>query len=132
MKNFVARAMQISCMDKIQINELHEIESKRLHCLPNWNIQTLFGLGSLKDLLGIPYDETAQAVHSQRLDNEITKAGYTKIEMSEETMILDSYKWTHAFDLVVHRNHMDINFNYSGPKNIGNITARLSRTVRRE
>lgn len=125
MKDFVARAMQVACLDQYQLEKLHKAEQTKGYCFPNWNIQRLFGLKSIKDCLGIPIDEGTHLAHAQRLENELLDAGYTKIEMTPETMIMDAWRWTHAFDLVVQRNPKGIDFNYRGQRRSGNFLSQL-------
>lgn len=64
---FVARSMQIAGMEILQINDLHDRERKCGYCLPNWNIQSLFHLPSVRDRWMIPDDAGAQAEHAQRI-----------------------------------------------------------------
>lgn len=66
---FIARSMQIAGMEITQINDLHDIERKRGYCLPNWNIQTIFHLPTIKDRWMVPED--GMVAHAQRLRGDL-------------------------------------------------------------
>ncbi len=126
MKDFVARAMQIICLTESQIQDLHQIEEKRNYCLPNWNIQQYFKIDPIKNALGIPPDEQAQALHAQHIENDLIKNSYTKVSISDEDLLLATYKWNHSFDWMVYKNLKKINFHFQGAQSRGSLYSRVS------
>lgn len=125
MKNSTARAMQIVCLMGEQIEQLHELEKNRGYLIPNWNIQSLFGLPTIKDRFRIPFDDAAQSNHAMRIESEINKNGFYNVELShiENNMNLD---WTHAFDWTIFNNQGKISWDYVGGRT-GGVLNRIKR-----
>lgn len=64
---FVARAMQIACLDRFQLERLHEAEKRRGYCFQNADIQTVFHLPTIKEFWCLPDDEAGQQAHAGRI-----------------------------------------------------------------
>lgn len=135
---YVSRAMQISCLEIGQINDLHDIERGRGSCLANWNIQNIFNLPTIKERWCISDDGAAQEGHANRVrtmllsqkvaQNETEKR--VNADGKEETFVarpweaittgrLDS---THAYDARVYDAIQagQISFTYEGSASTGN------------
>ena len=123
-RNTTARAMQISTMEQWQVEGLHERENKLEHYLPNWNIQKLFHLRSIKDNYGLPEDDLTQHIdYSNRIDSEIDRIGARKMTEGAET----SLEWLHAFDWAILYSKPLICWYHS--KKSGGLLQRLSKTI---
>ncbi len=130
MKGYVARAMQVAAMSGVQIADLHERELALGYLIPNWNIQTLFKLPLLKDRWSIPENAEALAAHAGRIENEIDRAGLTKVDAVEQPGIdaPTNLLWTHAFDWTVNHRSGDVTWEYSGAgRRGGSVLGNLRR-----
>ena len=124
-KNTTARAIQISTMEPWQLEQLHTKENKIGYYLPNWNIQKLLHLKSIKETYGIPDDDLfAHSDYSNRIEGEIDTAGFLSMTEGAET----SLEWLHAYDWAVINNKEKINWEYSKGKK-GGLLQRLSKAI---
>lgn len=81
MEFFVARAMQIGCLDESQLLALHARERELGHCIHNSQIQRMFGLTTIKDLMLIPEDDASQERHSARVKRDLLTTKIAKNEV---------------------------------------------------
>ena len=124
-KTTTARAMQISTMEKWQIEQLHELEAKRGYILPNWNIQALFHMDTVKDIYGLRDDDLeGQAAYNDNIDKEIERVGIKQMIEGAET----GNEWFHAFDWAVLAKRAEISWDYAQNKK-GGILSRLAKAV---
>ena len=63
----ISRAMQVACLEEDQLERLHKLENRVNYCIPNWNIQTLFNIPSIKDEHEITNDPHLQEKHTMRI-----------------------------------------------------------------
>lgn len=56
MKRYAVRALQILTMSDDQLERIHRLEEVTHYILPNWNIQEIMGLSSIKEYFNFPYD----------------------------------------------------------------------------
>ena len=113
MKSYVARAIQISCLTQDQLDRLHERERLCKFLIPNWNIQDLFNLGTLKDKYNHPSEYELLLQHGARIEKELKDKGFLKVGSYHE----DSMDWMHAVDKKVVERAFEIMWDYSGPSN---------------
>jgi len=76
MELYGARALQVSMLTHNQLEELQSREKLQGSYLPNWNVQRLFHLGTIKDKYNIPKEDLgAQADYSERIEEMIKSMG---------------------------------------------------------
>ena len=109
-KKFIYRAMQIARLEMDQINHLHEIEKKRGYLLPNWNIQDLFHIPTLKESCGLPDEHETLSKHNRRIESDIKRSGIIAENIKGETEL---HAW-HLYDLAVYNSKDNILWEYSG------------------
>lgn len=109
MKGYVARAMQVACLEHHEVAVLHEIENRRGDFLANWNIQEILNKPPIKVLHNIPHDAEKQVQHAARIEAELKRLSLIKIEGN-----LQGLEWMHAFDNTVMENKGGIVWEYSG------------------
>lgn len=107
----VARAMQMSYLTMNEIERIHEVEKRCGYCLPNWNVQKILCIPSIKEKYGIPdEDDGAQERHTKRIRNEIYKLlseeGTSVTQLSPED--------THGFDWIIHDKGPEMIWEYVG------------------
>lgn len=110
----VARALQVAMLTESQLNDLHHAERNRGFCLPNWNIQEILKLESIKDHYSIPVDDdNAQMQHNRRVKAQIDEKKLWATGHSEyiSELNLDA---THSFDWAVWRRRGELDFVYQG------------------
>lgn len=78
METYVARAYQIACMTREQVEQIHAIENQRLYVLPNWNIQKLLHLPSIKERFRLMDDDTLLAQHHHNLKTKLDEMHLAK------------------------------------------------------
>lgn len=110
MKSYVGRAIQISYMEKEAIQKLQEIENEKKYIIPNWNIQSIFMIPSIKERYKIPEENDAQAIHSTRIEKELLQKEIVKTGFFYESDV----DWMHAFDWSVFKNAHKIVWDYVG------------------
>lgn len=115
MKNYVARAIQISVLDQDKVDRLHEREKSCGFLIANYNIQDLFHLLTLRERYNLPVENELLAQHSQRIEQELKSKGFLKTGDYLE----NSLEWTHAFDKNVVSRGFEIIWDYSGPRKNG-------------
>ena len=86
---FVARAMQIASLEHWQINDLHGMEERKGRLYQNCEIQSVFGMPTLKDRWSIPEDNNLQAAHAARIRSQLLTQ---RVAMSEARIIDDAEK----------------------------------------
>ena len=124
-KHTTARAMQISTMEQWQIEQLHERENRIGYYIPNWNIQNLFHLHSIKDNYGVPEDDLGQqADYNNRIDSEIDRIGARKMTEGAETHL----EWLHAFDWAILNSKELLDWYHSKGKS-GGLLQRLTKAM---
>lgn len=112
MKAFLSRAMQIALLEKKQLEDLHRLETRSRYAIPNWNIQSLFYLPTIKEKCGIPNDDEAQARHSERIEKELFEKNFLRRD-ERHGCDVESY---HEFDWIVFNRRNEIVWDYSGPQ----------------
>lgn len=112
MKNFVARAMQVSFLTEDQLERLHKVERGTGYLIPNWNLQNIFDLPMIRERYNLPVDNELLAQHNTRIEHELKSKGFLNVGSYLE----DSLEWTHAFDKNVIRRSGEIVWEYAGPK----------------
>ena len=115
MKNFVARAIQVSCLMRNQLEQIQVTERRLGHLIANWNIQELFNLLSTREIYRIPDNPEAQANHSIRIEKHLKEKGLCKTE--EE----NGLEWYHSFDWNVFNNIDQINWEYFSTGNKSSV-----------
>jgi hypothetical protein len=113
MKNYVARALQISIMSKDQIESLHSMENSIGYLLPNWNIQQLYSLPTIKESYQIPEKEEVFNIHGSRIESELKNKGLIAVETSDATQLNSDVSWTNSFDWNVHNKKSEIIWEFS-------------------
>lgn len=120
-KDWVARAMQIACIaeeNEIQgipaeeiIKKLHRRERILNYTIPNWNIQEILRIRTIKEHHGIPEDDLeAQETHQVRIERELINAGM-RLTRHEDC---DSVENIHSLDWMVFKNRDRVDWNYAG------------------
>lgn len=112
MKTYLGRAMQVSYLTQEQLEKLQTREKIRGYLIPNWNIQSVFGIPSIKERYGIPDNNENQIQHNNRIDKELQAKGFLKTGEFYE----DGLDWNHAFDWAVFKRAHEIVWDYSGGK----------------
>ncbi len=145
-KEWVARAMQISCIvnggvicasvNGKMVNltpeevllKLHKRERILNFNIPNWNIQEILHIQSIKELHEIPKDDLeAQEKHQERVEKDLIAAGIKFNRYTKDNM--DYMDDMHSLDWMVFKNHGKINWHYSGSKGKrGGIMQRLEKS----
>lgn len=110
MKNFVARAIQVSYLTTDQLKKVQELENKKLYIMPNWNIQQLLGIPGIKERYGLPHEDEFLASHNIRIESAL-KTKFKSYFMGQEFGGVD---WTHEFDWTVHNQPGKMIWEYSG------------------
>lgn len=111
MKRWLARAMQVSCLEETQLKKLQELEKKRNYLIANWNIQTLFSLPSLKEKLHFPGNEETNIAYCHSLEQEIIQKGW----LERETWQADfsDIERMHSFDWLIFHNKSQLFFEFT-------------------
>lgn len=109
-KGHVARAMQVSYLTEPQLRALQEREKMRGYAIPNWNIQDLFHIDSIKDKYGIPNDDEAQLKHQTRVEKEMWDHKMFMVEDRESTEL----EYIHQLDWNVFHKKDLVNWDYQG------------------
>lgn len=130
MDYYVSRAMQISCLSPEQIIALHNKERGLSRLLANFEVQRVFGLQPVKELLMIPEEGAAQEQHAARVRNDLLSKkvavdlqltdgkGNVELTMKPWEYLIDTtLERIHAFDVRVQGAIEDgkISFAYEGP-----------------
>jgi hypothetical protein len=108
MDNWLARAMQVACLEREQIEKVQTLEMVAFHIIPNWNIQNILKIPSIKDRCGIPDSEDGQGRHAARVKKDLTAKGWKG--PGEITDIGEM----HEFDWTVFNNAGQIVWDHSG------------------
>src|SRR3990167_7485827 len=108
MKAWADRAMQISILNEDQIKRLHDLETICGFAIPNWNIQEIFNISTIKETHDIPFDEELLRLHLERIQKEIR---LTKL-LPENGYGL---AWVHALDSEIAESGFKITWPYAGP-----------------
>ena len=117
MMTLTARAMQIVLLPENEVHDLHERENKLGHLIPNWNIQEIYHLSTIKAAHHIPDDENAQRKHSDRIEGEIRAQKLLNTENNDQS--LSSPERCHSFDWAVR--HSSIQWTYAGGRGGRNL-----------
>ena len=92
MEFYLARALQICCLNEAQLAMVHRKERRR--CLANHEIQDLCNISTIKSWFGVPDDPLTLAAF----------AGATKTKLQQHGIGFifgDNIPFVHAFDLAV-------------------------------
>lgn len=111
-KDYVARAMQVSMLEQDQLERIHLIENAAHFILPNWNIQSLFDLPEIKDRYDIPEADDQQINHHRRIEKELTDKKLIQTGKFYE----DKIEMTHAQDWNVWNAKDQILWDYAGSR----------------
>ncbi len=111
-KDYVARAMQISMLENDQLERVHILETARKYPLANWNIQSLFGLPEIKYRYEIPDDPEKQTSHHRRIEDEINRLDLLKTGVFYE----DPIERLHVQDWNIFNAKNQIVWEYAGAK----------------
>lgn len=126
MKTEIARAMQVACLTRDELEKVHARERVRGYLIPNWNIQKVLKIRTIKEIMCIPDNPEALASHRERIENELYSNEYLKVALDNKgNMVQQDVPWQHSVDFMVLNNPKKINFAYMGKKSIGNITLQL-------
>ena len=110
-KGFVARAMQISLLQELELNLLHSCELKHGYLLPNENIQELLHLPTIKEKYGIPKDnDEAQREHQERIEKELKTNKLIYPREKYDSLL----EWQHAMDWGILKNKSKIIWEFFG------------------
>lgn len=113
MKNYVVRSLQVSMLEKSQLESLHRIESLRGYLLPNWNIQELFSTPTIKEMYQLPEKEEVFNIHGLRIENELKTKGFLNVDTSDASQDNTDVLWMHSFDWNVLNNKSRIVWDFS-------------------
>lgn len=126
-KEWVARAMQIACIeDEEIIQKLHKRERLLNMTIPNYGIQEVLRIPTIKEKHGIPKDDLeAQEFHQERIERELIEKGIRFDRHPKENC--DYVDDMHSMDWKVFKNKDLIKWEYSGGGNgkRGGIMKRL-------
>ncbi len=127
---YVSRAMQVAGMNAQQLTDLHAREREKGYCFANFNIQSLFGLPTIKDAFLIPEEgceQHAQRVRTELLTQKIAESmPFEKVNEHKQKIIERMAPWeylhtaavefVHAYDARVHdaASSGTMNFVYAG------------------
>lgn len=122
--DIIKRAIQISALNPYQLERLHELENKTNYLLPNWNIQEIFGLDSVKYTYNVNTD-TCQD-YCREIEKQIRGIGLEKQVEFEDTW----FNYCHAFDWAVMNSRDRIEWKKQGKSGKGNgLWSRLKKEV---
>ncbi len=116
-KTYIGRAMMVSMLEEPQLINLQDIEKAKGYLIPNWNIQTMYGLSSIKDRYGIPDDSIEQNSHNKRIMDEIDRLHLKSID----ELFPEGLDWIHAFDWNIMAAKNKIVWDFVGAGKRGNI-----------
>lgn len=119
MKEYVSRAMLVSCLIGEQLERLQLTERKIGWTIPNWNVYEVLKIQSYRERAGVPDDNDAQVIHNLKIEREIQRKGWNNIEPQESYL-----EWLHIFDWNVHNKAHEIIWDYSG-RNKDGLVSRL-------
>jgi len=139
-KEWVARSMQIACIANERLiaglnptevlERLHKREIKLKHLIPNYNIQEILHIKSIKYLHEIPDDDLeAQERHQKRVEGDLIAAGIKFDRNIKDDM--DYIDDIHSLDWHVFKNHDKINWKFQGGSS-GKKSGILSRLKKEE
>jgi hypothetical protein len=99
-ETYVARAYQVGCMTREQIERIHTVENRCRYVLPNWNIQQMINLPEIKDRFCLPDDDMAMANHGRKLKSEIDVLKLTATDYGFPTA--GNVDAMHSFDWAIY------------------------------
>jgi hypothetical protein len=124
MKGFVARTQLVSYLTREQLEKVQAREKIRGYIIPNWNIQEVFGLPTIKEKYGLPDDNEALARNNTRIEAELKNKGF----MSTGEYYEGNLEWMHAFDWNVFNRSGEIIWESTGGRHgKGNLVGRLAK-----
>lgn len=82
---YVNRAMLIACLNPHQIIALHAKERSMGRILAPFEVQSILGVPTIKEMFGIPEDESAQSQHANRIRSELLAR-----KVAEDIQLVDS------------------------------------------
>ena len=136
-KDWVARSMQIACIANkgLIMGQTPEEILKKLHkrerllnlIIPNWNIQDILHLGTIKEDHGIPEDDLeAQELHQKRVERDLIHQGIDFARHTKDNW--DFIDDMHCLDWIVFKGVDKIDWQYMGSKGKkGGIMSRLEK-----
>ena len=100
MEYYLVRAMEVSRLSSPKLDTLHQKEISLNRCLMPTEIQTVFGLPTLKETWQIPEIETVQASHAMKL-----RSKFRELDLSPKfgDLSVTDPESVHNFDLKVMR-----------------------------
>lgn len=110
----IKRAIQISALNPYQLERLHELETKTNYLLPNWNIQEIFGLDSLKYTYNVGTDTCAD--YCREIEQQLKEKGIDKMAEPSDGWLA----YSHALDWAIFNNKEIINWDKRGKSGKGN------------
>ena len=112
MKRFASRALQIMEMSQDQMERLHGLEVVTNYVIPNWNIQALFNLSTIKEFVSLSEDTESQVAYMIKITNMLKEKNFIKFE-EEVSVDGGNVEVTHSFDRMVmmRKEEMDISAN---------------------
>lgn len=127
MKEYVARAMQVSYLEKEQLEKVQAREDIRHYIIPNLNIQEVFGIPTIREKYNLPIEDELLSRHYLRIESELKKKGFLKTPNNEA---LDYVEWIHVIDWNVFYRGSEIIWDFThGPgKSSKGILARLKKS----
>ena len=124
MKNYVARAIQVSVMENDQLESVHRLELNKGYLIPNWNIQYLFQLPTVKEKYFILEDDNeAHFKYGARIEKELKEKGFLGTGIFYELDI----DWIHSFDWNVYNGKNQLLWEYQGSHGEKGILSRLKK-----
>ena len=124
-KDWIGRAIQVAMLNENQLTELQRRENERGYLIPNWNIQTLFGLKTIKENANLNDDDQEGLFrYLARIQSEIEQMGLKGSKFDENTFYFD---WCHKFDWNVMNSKENIIWEHSSPRS--NLLSRVKRSV---
>lgn len=109
----ISRALQMSCLEEHQLENLHQVEKARGYCVPNWNVQSMFKLPALKEVYFVPDDPSTLARYTKQIEDLLR----TKNLLTHEGKGFIgpvNLEATHSFDWGIVRNKSKLIFDYAG------------------
>lgn len=126
MKDWVARAMQVSYLTREQLEKVHDREKIRGYLIPNWNIQEVLALQTIKEKYYIPEDNELLIRHNARIEAELKSKGFLKFDEYKESDL----DWMHTFDWNVFNRSGEIMWEFAGSsKSKSGILNRLNKVM---
>lgn len=110
----VVRSLSVAMLNHSQLEDLHLKENQISRCLAPFEIEALFGLGSIREYWSIPDEISKISKHNTRIANELHSSGcYLDVEGS--LSVLD-YERCHIFDqnVMAAKTKSQIDFTYKG------------------